>query len=206
MKKILYLAVLMVIAIPAITSCIRPASSIKSGTVYRYAISQELLDLCDVIVSYRDQDGTIKTDTIADVFQIWEKHVINYSIPFNAYFAYHLKLKPDAQLTKEKYPTYMFYEVRSEWPHDTTRGAKRIISSDYVPRERIATFIDSLNRLGNPIVSFNVEQGRINPVKGNKRDFENFDDLYHYGRTFHKSGDSTAIAEEEPTAQATSAQ
>ena len=63
MKKIVYFAALMMIATVAITSCVKPANSIKAGTIYRFSADGDLFDLCDFIVSYRGHDGTIKTDT-----------------------------------------------------------------------------------------------------------------------------------------------
>lgn len=204
MKKIVYFAALMVIATTAITSCIRPASSIKAGTTYELSFSHDLFDLCEVEVSYKGQDGTIKTETIAfdsisHTSDWWEKQVIHYSTPFNAYLAYHIKLKPGAQLTQDEYNAYLSYTVRTKWPHDSTRGASRIICSQTIYRDQIASFIDSLNRIGNPIVSLNVEDhGQLNLVKGEKQDIVDFNDLHRYGMTRHNSDDSTGLVEEEP--------
>ena len=194
---------IMAVASVAITSCIRPASSIKAGTTYKWSFGHEFFDLCEVEVSYRAQDGTIKTETIAydsisQTSDWWEKQVIHYSTPFNAYLAYHIRLKPGVQLTQDEYPVYLSYRVRAKWPH-STRGACRIICNQTVHRDQIASFIDSLNQIGNPIVSLNVEDNdQINLVKGDKQDIVDFNDLERYGVTRHNPDDSTGIVEEEP--------
>ena len=197
MKKIIYIIAMMVIATVAVTSCIKPASSIKAGTRYHLWIEGGLLELCEFTVSYRDQDGTIKTDTITEATNYWEKQVIHYSDSFNEYFAYHIQLKPDVQLTYDGYAFEMYYEVRTLWPNDSTRGAMNDINTE-VPRERFGSFIDSLNRTSNPVISIDVDHNQYTVLKGNKEDFELFN-LNHYGNLPNQIAvDSTTTVEQEP--------
>ena len=81
MKKLLYIALIVAIAIPAFTSCGKKNSNIKCGTIYSLSMSQDLLDLCDIMVSYRGADSIIKTDKVNDIE--WKKMVINKTDTFN---------------------------------------------------------------------------------------------------------------------------
>lgn len=206
MKKIVYFAALMMIATVAITSCVKPANSIKAGTIYRFSADGDLFDLCDFIVSYRGHDGTIKTDTITKGYKLWEKQIIQYTTSFNEYFAYHIQLKPDVQLTQDEYDAYLYYEVRTEWPDYPKHGAMKS-DSHIVPRDHIVSFIDSLNRLGNPAISIDVNNHQLTVVKGNKEDIECFE-MNNYGESTDRNAvDSATVAEQEPATQrSTSAQ
>ena len=202
MKKILLFAALIGIAVPAITSCIRPASSIKSGTTYSLEVSEDLLELCNIEISYRDEDGSIKTDTSMDnnSWSYWETQVIHYSTGYNTWMGFHLTLKPDVQLTKDEYNFFLCYKIQNKWPNDSSRGAMNTTNISFSTREQVIALIYSLNRLGNPIISIDVDEHQFTVVKGNKEDVELFDLNYSSspGRR-----DSTTMVEEVLATQGT---
>ena len=108
MKKLIYLALIVAIAIPAFTSCGKKNNKTKCGTIYHLSVSQDLLDLCDIVISYRDADSVIKTSKMNDIE--WKKMVMNKADTFNDWMGYEFKLKPGVKLSKDAYEFLLSYE------------------------------------------------------------------------------------------------
>lgn len=199
MKKILYLAAIIGIVLPAATSCIRDTGRLcfdtghDTGTVYQLNVSQDLLDLCDIVVSYKEVsnlhlEGVMYTEK--DTVTEWEKLVWSDIPCFNSWLGYELKLKPGVQLTKEEYDLYMFYRIST-----TGDGAQDTLINRKVPRAQLASILDTLNSKGKPIISLMIKPGSTEVGIGDLEDVQNYEQ-YHYKNTSYY--DTTELVEEEP--------
>ena len=180
MKKLIYLALIIAIAIPAITSCGKKPSAIKCGTIYHLSVSQDLLDLCDIMVSYRDADSVIKTSKINDIE--WKKMVMNKTDTFNDWMGYELKLKPGVKLTKNVYEFILSYEILNFHKYGSStadEGALDTIINRMVKPEQIEPTIAALNSKGHPIISINHQIAQHQVVEGNYEDVDKFFMTYH---------------------------
>jgi hypothetical protein len=180
MKKLLYLVTMVAIALPAFTSCGKKSNDIKCGTIYHLSVSQDLLDLCDIMVSYRGADSVIKTNKINDIE--WKKMVMNKTDTFNDWIGYEIKLKPGVKLTKDAYEFILSYEILNfhEYaggaPDD---GAMDTIMARIVSSNQIESAIAELNSKGHPIISINHKIAQSEVVEGNFEDIDKFFMTYH---------------------------
>ena len=180
MKKLIYLALIIAIAIPAITSCGKKPSAIKCGTIYHLSVSQDLLDLCDIMVSYRDADSAIKTSKINDIE--WKKMVMNKTDTFNDWMGYELKLKPGVKLTKHAYEIILSYEILNFHNYSGStvdEGALDTIINHMVKPDQIESTIAALNSKGHPIISIDHKIAQSHVVEGDFEDVDKFFMTYH---------------------------
>ena len=180
MKKLIYLALIIAIAIPAITSCGKKPSAIKCGTIYHLSVSQDLLDLCDIMVSYRDADSVIKTSKINDIE--WKKMVMNKTDTFNDWMGYEFKLKPGVKLSKDAYEFLLSYEILNfhKFSGGTAdEGALDTIINRMIKPDQIESAIAALNSKGHPIISINHQIAQHQVVEGDYADVDKFYMTYH---------------------------
>ena len=119
MKKFFHMSVLVLIAALTLASCgsgdddkqkdePTPTPTPTSKTVTYEAnatFSQDVLDICDVTMSYKDGDG--KTVSEAVTSTTWTKKVSVKKLPTTVGVRFGIKMKSDVQLTKEKYDLIM---------------------------------------------------------------------------------------------------
>ena len=197
MKKLLYLALIVAVAIPAFTSCGEKNNDIKCGTIYHLSISQDLLDLCDIMVSYRGSDSVIKTSKMNDIE--WKKMVMNKTDTFNDWIGYELKLKPGVKLNKDVYEIFLSYEILNNHYYGHRRsdvGALDTIINRLVKPDQIESTIAALNSKGHPIISINYQTAQSHVVEGDAEDVDNFFMAY-YGYSPSAQTDSLMKAAEE---------
>ena len=180
MKKLIYLALIVAIAIPAFTSCGKKNNKTKCGTIYHLSVSQDLLDLCDIMVSYRDADNVIKTSKINDIE--WKKMVMNKTDTFNDWMGYELKLKPGVKLTKHAYEIILSYEILNFHKYGSgiaDEGAMDTIMTRLVKPDQIESTIAALNSKGHPIISIDHKIAQSHVVEGDFEDVDKFYMTYH---------------------------
>lgn len=112
MKKFFYMSVMVLMASLALTSCgsdddkkkdePQPQGGIKT-VVYDASVtfSQEMIDICDVTIFYKDGDGKTATETVKSA--TWNKKVTVKNLPAVVGVKFDFKLKDGIELTKEKY-------------------------------------------------------------------------------------------------------
>lgn len=201
MKKLIYLALIVAIAIPAFTSCGKKPSAMKCGTIYHLSASDDLLDLCDIMVSYRDADSVIKTSKMNDIE--WKKMVMNETDTFNDWIGYELKLKPGVKLTKDAYEIILSYEILNFHQYGgltADEGALDTIINRMVKPDQIESTIAELNGKGHPIISINYKIAQSQVVEGNPDDVDKFFMTYH-GYSPSAQTDSLFKAAEENSAK-----
>ena len=180
MKKLLYLAVIVAIALPAFTSCTKNDNEHKAGTIYHLSISDDLSDLCDIVATYRDADSTLKTSKMTDIE--WKKMVMHKTYSFNTWLGYEFKLKPDVKLNKDVYEIFLSYEILNfaDYSKNTDEGALNTIIACSIKRDQLEATIAELNTKGHPVISINYKPGQSKVVEGDYDDVSRFFKAYHH--------------------------
>ena len=106
MKKFFYMSVLVLMAALTLTSCgddkkDEPSVSKKVSYEASVTIAQDMLDICDVTMTYKDSDGKAVTEAVTST--TWNKKVDVKKLPAVVGMMCNFKMKNGVQLTKEKY-------------------------------------------------------------------------------------------------------
>lgn len=103
MKKILFLAILMLTAAITLTSCGKdePKQKTTATTTYHIALSQDLLDAANVFVVFKAENGRSIQESITDPW--WSKSVTSDKFPAEFGVKFIFYAKTEAELTKDKY-------------------------------------------------------------------------------------------------------
>ena len=149
MKKFFYLSVMVLMATLTLTSCgdddkkDEPKPQTPKSVVYDVSVEfgQELLDICDVTMVYKDGDGKTITETVTS--KNWSKKVTVNKLPAVVGAKCNFKLKDGIQLTKDKYELvanlYQYLTIDSD-----KYGANvpnTIVGGYGVPKDRLADYI-----------------------------------------------------------------
>ena len=125
MKKFFYMSVLVLMAALTLTSCgsddDEKQKDEPTGTVAYDAtvsLSQDLIDICDVTITYKDADGKTATEAVKSTS--WNKKFTVKKLPAVVGAKCEFKLKSGVQLTKDKYDlsALLYHNV-------TVNGAKK---------------------------------------------------------------------------------
>lgn len=109
MKKFFYMSVLVLMAALTLTSCgsdddgkDEPKPSTKTVNYEAsVTLSQDLIDLCNVTLTYKDGDGKTVTENVTST--TWSKKFAVKTLPAVVGVKCDYKMKEGVQLTKEKY-------------------------------------------------------------------------------------------------------
>ena len=111
MKKFFYMSVLVLMAALTMTSCgsdddkkgDEPSEPTSKSISYEASVtfSQDMINICDVTMTYKDSDGKSVTETVTST--TWSKKVNVKKLPAVVGAKCDFKLKNGVQLTKESY-------------------------------------------------------------------------------------------------------
>lgn len=113
MKKFFYMSVLVLMAALTLASCgsddekkkdepSEPTPTSKSVSYEATAsFSQDVLDICDLTMTYKDSDGKTVTETVTST--TWTKKVTVKNLPATVGVKFGIKMKSGVELTKDKY-------------------------------------------------------------------------------------------------------
>ena len=111
MKKFFYMSVLVLMAALTLASCgsddkkdepSEPTPTSKSVSYEATAsFSQDVLDICDLTMTYKDSDGNTVTETVTST--TWTKKVTVKNLPSTVGVKFGIKMKSGVELTKDKY-------------------------------------------------------------------------------------------------------
>ena len=139
MKRFIFTAAIMVAALMALTSCSDSNNGEKLTTVIHLSASQDLLDVCDIEVTYKGKDGVDIIDTIRT--KIWEKNIVNDSFPTEIGVPKHrFLIKPDFKPTKEKYDLVLEYNIFTMEQYFNTGWW--FLNLKDVPGDKVLSFMD----------------------------------------------------------------
>ena len=143
MKKHLYLAALLVITSFTLSSCgsDEPKDKVSATATYNLSFSQDLLDACNVFITYKAENGRNVMEPIMSTW--WTKAVTSDKFPAEFGVMYKFSTKSDAELTKEKYDLTCELKFTST----TTKGASysnsvTIINSPGVAKNKVVSTLE----------------------------------------------------------------
>lgn len=188
MKKLLsYFSIIMLAATIMLTSCgqqqqAETEKEVPLKVTYSIDCSRDLLDLCDVVVTYKGDDGVDVIDTItsnpADSawMQTWSKTVGTHKIPVKIGFDYTLVQKTDTLVTE------------SEWISLVAKGS--IIAEKIGIRKGIAHLSE---KVINSKTNFYVDCFIMTEdVVNNRHDLATIIDIYNDRQAYKRGAPITA--------------
>ena len=103
MKKFIYMAACLMLAALTLTACgdDEPKEKTTATATYNMTFSQDLLDACNVFITYKAENGRNVMEAINSTW--WTKSVTSDRFPAEFGVMYKFSTKPDAELVKEKY-------------------------------------------------------------------------------------------------------
>ena len=173
MKKLSSYFTIMMLAAMVLTSCAQKQAKTEEEfplrVTYSIDCSDDLLNLCDLVVSYKGEDGANVIDTITatpDVStgrQLWTKVVATHKVPVKIGLDYTFVQKADTLIAENKYASLTAKSTIIAEKIGVRKGASRfsrssissnkIFYSDYMmmdenivnTRRNLATIIDIYN-------------------------------------------------------------
>ena len=133
------LAFTMALMIPVFNSCVEVNTDATS--CYTTTCSEDLLELCDLTIIYKDAKGDTVKEKITDTK--WLKIVERDQLPANIWFDFDLQLKPGIKMTKKTYNLHATFHLFNAGTDFNCFG--NICSSEAVKREDVKAFIDGIN-------------------------------------------------------------
>ena len=163
MKKYFYMAVLLIATALTMASCgdDEPKEKVTATATYNITISQDLLNACNVFITYKAENGRNVMDKITETW--WTKTVTSDKVPAEFGVLYQFSTQSDADLTQEQYDLTcdMNFNVK------TSKGAAynnniTIINAPDVAKNKV---VSTLDKLKGKSVGFRVSKdGIVSPA------------------------------------------
>lgn len=166
MKKFFYMSVLVLMAALTLASCggdepsgpsgpSGPSEPTSKSVLYEATayFSQDVLDLCDLTMSYKDSDGKTITETVTST--TWTKKVTVKSLPSTVGVKFGIKMKSGVELTKEKYDVIITL-VNDVIVNGTSKGSTtpKVVSQS--KGVRAAKIIDLLSKKDGMMFGYDI--------------------------------------------------
>lgn len=159
MKKFLLLAALLITAAVSLTSCgsDEPKSKVTATATYTMTFSQDLLDACNVIITYKAENGRNVMEPVNNTW--WTKTVTSDKFPAEFGVMYMFSTKSEAELVKEKYDLTCEFNFMC----NTSKGASysnkfSIINATGVANNKV---ISTLKNVSGKSTGFKVSKDGI---------------------------------------------
>ncbi|MBR3100885.1 MAG: hypothetical protein IKH19_03925 [Muribaculaceae bacterium] len=162
MKKFFYLSVMVLMATLTLTSCgdddkkDEPKPQTPKSVVYNVSVefSQELLDICNVTMTYKDGDGKTITETVTS--KTWSKKVTVNKLPAVVGAKCDFNLKDGIQLTKDKYDLVanLYHYVNIDDNKIGSDQPNTIVGGHGVKTDKVADYISRWS--GRLIYGYNI--------------------------------------------------
>lgn len=155
MKKLIFTAILTLLGIMALTSCTNEDNSGKQlTTMITIESSQDLIDACDIEITYKGKGGINTVDTITSTE--WHKIIVNDSFPVRiGMVALRYLVKPGFKPDKD------FYDLECQHTLLTRETARQreypcLMLYD-VPAGKVAEFLELQNYLDRDMVKLELD-------------------------------------------------
>jgi len=160
MKKHIGLAVLLIVSALALTACgddDEPKEKVTASATYSMAFSQDLLDACNVFITYKADNGRDIREQITTTW--WTKTVTSDEFPAEFGVMYEFFTKINSELTKDSYN--LFSELN--FTVKTSKGALysnkvTIFDINNVAKDKL---ISTLDRYSGKSTGFRVTENGI---------------------------------------------
>jgi len=162
-KKYLYIAVLLMTTALAMTSCgdDDPKEKVTATATYNMTFSQDLLNACNVIITYKAENGRNVIEPITSPW--WTKTVTSDKFPAEFGVMYKFSTKSDAELTQETYDLTCDLNFNFK----TSKGASytknvTIINASAVKKDKV---VSTLKKYSGNSTGFKVTiDGDVSPA------------------------------------------
>ena len=160
MKKLSSYLTIMMLAAMVLTSCVQKQAKTEEEfplkVTYSIDCSDDLLNLCDLVVSYKGEDGANTIDTItanpsdSTGRQLWTKVVATHKVPVKIGIDYNFVPKTDTLILN--HPTALLdakctiIAEKMGLKKRSTRISERVITKQNT-RNKLATTIEAYNSL-----------------------------------------------------------
>ncbi len=163
MKKYLLMTVVLITAALSLTSCgsDEPKEKVTATATYNMTFSQDLLNACNVIITYKAENGRNVIEPVSSTW--WTKSVTSDDFPVEFGVMYKFSTKSDAELIQEQYDL----TCDLNFSFKTSKGASytknvTIINASDVKRDKV---ISTLNRYSGKSTGFRVtKDGDVSPA------------------------------------------
>jgi hypothetical protein len=159
MKKFIYIAALLMVAALSLTSCgdDEPKEKVTATATYQMTFSQDLLDACNVFITYKAENGRNVMEAISSTW--WTKTVTSDKFPAEFGVMYKFSTKSDGELTKDKYDLTCDFNFTVK----TTKGLNysnpvTIINSKGVAKNKV---VSTLNNISGNSTGYKVSKDGI---------------------------------------------
>ena len=167
MKRLLFMASLLMMAAFSLTSCgdDEPKEKVTATATYNLSFSQDLLDACNVFITYKAENGRNVMEAVTSTW--WTKTVTSDEFPAEFGVMYKFSTKSDAELTKEKYNLTCEFNFSCK----TSKGASytnnvTILNNQGLDRDKV---VSTLNKISGNSTGFRVSQDGIFSAANNLR-------------------------------------
>jgi len=167
MKRLLFMASLLMMAAFSLTSCgdDEPKEKVTATATYNLSFSQDLLDACNVFITYKAENGRNVMEGVTSTW--WTKTVTSDKFPAEFGVMYKFSTKSDAELTKEKYNLTCEFNFSCK----TSKGASytnnvTIINNQGIDRDKV---VSTLNKISGNSTGFRVSKDGIFSAANNLR-------------------------------------
>ncbi len=169
MKRFYYMAVLLIATALAFTSCgsDEPKEKVTATATYNMTFSQDLLDACNVFITYKAENGRNVMEAITSPW--WTKSITSDKFPAEFGVMYKFSTKSDAELIKEKYDL----EASIMFRMMTSNGASysntvSIIDAKGVAKDKV---LSTLDKQSGKSIGYKVTiNGNVSPA--NNMDYD----------------------------------
>ena len=167
MKRLLFMASLLMMAAFSLTSCgdDEPKEKVTATATYNLSFSQDLLDACNVFITYKAENGRNVMEGVTSTW--WTKTVTSDKFPAEFGVMYKFSTKSDAELTKEKYNLTCEFNFSCK----TSKGASytnnvTILNNQGIDRDKV---FSTLNKISGNSTGFRVSKDGIFSAANNLR-------------------------------------
>ena len=170
MKKYLLIAALMMTAAITFTSCgsdDEPKEKVTATATYNLSLSQDLLDACNVFITYKAENGRNVKDKITTTW--WSQSITSDKFPAEFGVKFEFSPKSLAELTKDQYNLTSELNMNIK----TSKGANytnsfTIIDSQNVSKDKV---VSTLEKKSGTSVGFKVSKDGI-PTPNNNLNYD----------------------------------
>ena len=156
MKKCFHIAALLFAATLMLTSCgdDEPKEKVTATAIYTMTFSQDLLDACNVFITYKAENGRNVMEAIRENETWWTKTVTSDKFPAEFGVMYKFSTKSDAELTKDKYDLTceLNFNVKTSKGASTTNSVT-ILNSVGVAKDKV---LNTLKKYDGQSTGFKV--------------------------------------------------
>ncbi len=168
MKKFIFTTILTLMGVMALTSCIEKRGE-QLTTMLTIESSQDLIDACDIEITYKGKGGVNMVDTITTAK--WHKIIINDSFPTKVGMVnLRYLVKPGFKPTKDTYNLECEYKITFKEQYQDWGGYWPLKMPD-VPGEKVVSFLELKNFQGKDVVDNpNIHNGNVSVVTKSEYD------------------------------------